>query len=163
MISCLNYVWLIVSRELCIKEPFVSSVCVCVCLCAPCVCVCTQLHSRPFSHSPGAFVWSEPIHLLTLASPASCMTIQAIKPRVEHTLFNSYHMKNRSKEDECLPSQGMKRGRECRRKRNEKKETRALSHNSDSPPHTKKTQKHTHTHQPHCSLSAILINWQVSW
>lgn len=88
------------------------------------MCVYPAAFSALYAHSPGAFVWSEPIHLLTLVSPASCMTIQAIKPRVEHTLFNSYHKKNRSKEDECLPSQGMKRGR-AGGGRKRKKTTRA--------------------------------------
>lgn len=86
-------------------------VCAFVRLCVPSCILCSLCHS--FS----AFVCSEPIHLLTLVFPASCMTIRAIKPRVEHTLFNSYHKNNKSKEDECLPSQGMKRGGEERRRR----------------------------------------------
>ena len=110
--------------------------CVCVCVCAcvcvwagACMCVYPAAFSALYAHSPGAFVWSEPIHLLTLVSPASCMTIQAIKPRVEHTLFNSYHKKNRSKEDECLPSQGMKRGRAGGGEK-KKKNDKGSSHNS---------------------------------
>lgn len=88
---------------------------VCVCVCVLSCILCSLCHS--FS----AFVCSEPIHLLTLVSPASCMTIRAIKLRVEHTLFNSYHKNNKSKEDECLPSQGMKRGGEERRRRRRKR------------------------------------------
>jgi len=43
------------------------------------------------------------------------MTIQAIKPQVEYTLFNCYHKNNKNEEDECLPSHGMKREGEGRK------------------------------------------------
>lgn len=112
--------------------------------CVFCVCVwCVYpaAFSALFAHAFSAFVCSEPIHLLTLVSAAPCMTIQAIKSRVEHTVFNSYNKKNKSEEDEVFTfpwNEKRRRGKGEKKKRKKKVEWRADEspfHNSDSLPH----------------------------